>query len=155
MKKNYIIAKGTYNGDITFVDYSKIDGLKITPKNKINYPGVKVDSLIIIKPSFIEKVVKRKIKIKLDYYLKYIANLLDEDDDEGYRQALNSLTRFKDTIDYKYRKHLDDKYIDSMQKRISLLERELKNKIVYKTLEKQNLYLNKENEKEEERRRSR
>ena len=35
MKKRYMIAKGTYNGNITFVDYDKIDGLKISPKKKL------------------------------------------------------------------------------------------------------------------------
>ena len=137
MKKRYMIAKGTYNGNITFIDYDKIDGLKISPKNKIEYPGIKVNSMIIIKPSFIEKILKRKIKIKLDYYLSYIISLIssDDDDDTAFRQALNSLTRFKDVIEYKYRKYLDDKYINILLKKLDLLEKEVKSKLIYKQLE--------------------
>jgi len=156
MKKRYMIAKGTYNGNITFIDYDKIDGLKISPKNKIEYPGIKVNSMIIIKPSFIEKILKRKIKIKLDYYLSYIISLIssDDDDDTAFRQALNSLTRFKDVIEYKYRKYLDDKYINILLKKLDLLEKEVKSKLIYKQLEENKKYIVPE-EKVEERRRSR
>jgi len=156
MKKRYMIAKGTYNGNITFIDYDKIDGLKISPKNKIEYPGIKVNSMIIIKPSFIEKILKRKIKIKLEYYLSYIISLIssDDDDDTAFRQALNSLTRFKDVIEYKYRKYLDDKYINILLKKLDLLEKEVKSKLIYKQLEENKKYIVPE-EKVEERRRSR
>ena len=43
-------------------------GYNITPKNNISYDGVRVNKMIIVKPSMIEKVLKRKIirnKIKI------------------------------------------------------------------------------------------
>lgn len=147
MKKTYIVAKSNYEGEITVIDYEKIDGFKITPKNKIDYPGIKVNSMIIIKPSFIEKVLKKKVKRKLDYYLDYIVTLVgnstdyDEDDDEGLREALNDLTRYKEIVEYKYRKYLDDKYINLLLKKIALLEREIKAKIVYQKVKQEKTYL--------------
>ena len=69
MDKRYVIAKSNSNGEVTFIDYSKIDGFKITPKNRIEYPGIEVNSMLIIKPSFIEKVLKKKIQRKLNIYL--------------------------------------------------------------------------------------
>lgn len=147
--KHYTIAKSNNYGDIVLVDYNKLDGFKVSPKNHLNYPGVEVNSIIIIKPTLIEKILKKKVKIKLDYYLKYLISVVDDSDDSDSRKALNDLTRYKEVIEYKYRKYLDDKYINILLKKISLLERELKSKIVYKTLKED------EPEYEETRRRSR
>ena len=142
MKKHYIIAKSNYDGEVVVIDYNKIDGYKVMPKNDIKYPGVKINYLIIIKPSFIEKVLKKKVKIKLDYYLKYFIAVIDDDSDSDSRKALGELERFKETIEYKYRKYLDDKYINLLLKKVSLLEKEIKSKVVYQKLreEKQTIY---------------
>lgn len=154
-KKRYMIAKKNQEGNITFVDYSKIDGLKVTPKNNLEYPGIEINSLILIKPTFIEKVLKRKIKRKLEYYLKYIIQLIeDANDDNGDRIALNDITRYKEIVEYKYRKYLDDKYINILLKKIDALEQEMKSKIIYKKLNKEQNYYN-NIEEEQERKRSR
>lgn len=135
MEKNYIVAKKNKNGEIAFIDYSKIEGYKITPKNKVASPGIKVNSMVLIKPVFVEKILKRKIQNKLNYYLKYIEQ--ESDDDESWREALDSASRFKDILEYKYRKYLDDKYINLLQKRITLIERELKKKMLYNKLKEE------------------
>lgn len=134
MDKTYTIVKEQYNGDKIFIDYSKLNGFKVTPKNNIKYNGVKVNSLIIVKPSFIEKILKKKVKRKLDYYLQYIISLMDNDDEgtTDLKLALNDLERYKSIVEYKYRKYLDQKYIKLLLKKISILENELKMKIIYK-----------------------
>lgn len=133
--KNYMVAKSNYKGEIVFINYDKIDGYKVMPKNYINYPGIKVNSLMIIKPSFIEKVLKKKVERKLNYYLEYLINVTDDSDDEGdFRQALNDISRFKEIAEYKYRKYLDDRYINLLLKKVSVLEREIKSKVIYKKL---------------------
>ena len=132
MKKNYTIIKANNKGEITLETIEKINGYKVKPKNNCNYKGMKVNSMVIIKPSFIEKVLKRKIKTKLEFYLNYIINLIDEDDDDDTRKALDELERFKETVEYKYRKYLDDKYVNLLHKKISLIEHEIK-------LKKQNM----------------
>lgn len=132
-KKNYVIAKRNNNGEITFIDYSKIDGFKIAPKNTIAYPGVEINTMILIKPIFIEKVLKKKIKRKLDYYLNYIIEE-SEDGSSDHRQALSNIERYKDIVEYKYRKYLDDKYINLLQRKINLLEREIKSKMIYQEM---------------------
>lgn len=132
MKKSYTIIKANNKGEITLETIEKINGYKVKPKNKYNYKGMKVNSMVIIKSSFIEKVLKRKIKTKLEFYLNYIINLVDEDDDDDTRKALDELERFKETVEYKYRKYLDDKYVNLLHKKISLIEHEIK-------LKKQNM----------------
>lgn len=132
--KHYYIEKNKVKYK-TNLDVLKMKGFKVTPQNKYEYPGVEVKSMLLIKPSFIEKLLVKKTKRKLEYYLKYIINILDESDDDGdLRQALNDLTRYKSIVRHKYKKFLDDKYIDLLTKKISMLERELKSKIVYKTM---------------------
>lgn len=126
--KNYMIAKSNYNGEIVFINYDKIGGFEFNPK-KTN--GISVNSLIIIKPTFIEKIIKKKIERRLNYYLRYLMETSD-DDSTDFRQALNDISRFKEIIKYKYQQYLDDKYINILLKRIKLVEKELKEKAIYR-----------------------
>ena len=130
MTKNYIVAKKNNQGEITFVDYN-VEGFKITPKNNIEYP-IEVNSMMIMKPSFIEKILKKKIKRKLNLYLNYIIE--ESGDDDSCREALNNINRYKDIVEYKYRKYLDDKYINLLLKKINLLEKKIKSNLIYKEL---------------------
>ena len=134
MNKNYTIARKKYDGEVTFINYSKLDGYKISPKNNIEYPGVEVNSILIIKPKFIEKVIKRKNKIKLNHYLNYIIEESD-DDSSDLREVLDNIERYKGIVEYKYRKYLDDKYINLLNKKINLLEKKIKTKLIYQEVD--------------------
>ena len=138
--KHYTVAKSNMGGELVILDYNKMDGYHVTPKSSIAYPGIKVNSLVIVKPSFIEKVLKKKVQIKLDYYLKYLISLVDDDDTSDTRKALNDLVRYKEIVEYKYRKYLDDRYINVLLKKIALLERELKSKAMYQKEREDKLY---------------
>ncbi|MDD3453462.1 MAG: hypothetical protein PHN42_04265 [Bacilli bacterium] len=117
------------NDKKTIIDTKKINGYKVLPKNTFNYPGIAVDSMIIIKPVLIEKVLKKKIKRKLDLYLQYLITLIDDEgDNSSFMEALNEMSKYKEIVEYKYRLFLEDKYIDLLLKKISLLEHEIKSK---------------------------
>ena len=135
--KHYIIDKEKYNQETVKIN-NKLNGFQVSPQNNVEYPGVEVNSMLVVKPSFIEKIVKKKTKRKLDYYLNYIINIIDssdeDPDDAPLRQALNDLTRYKEMVQNKYQQYLDDKYISLLMKKILLLERELKTKIIHKTM---------------------
>ena len=133
-KRNYVIARSNNNGEITLLNYNKVVGFKVSPKKTLDYPGIEVNSVMVIKPSFIEKMLKRKNKIKLNNYLNYIISESEDDDDSNLRKALNDIERYKGIIEYKYRKYLDDKYINLLNKKIDLLERKIKTKLIYKEL---------------------
>ena len=131
--KGYYICKEPKTGEIVYINYDKYKGYNITPKNKIKYDGIKVNKMMIVKPSMIEKLLKRKIKNRLDLYLRTIIEIMDESDSSdssGIREALNELTRFKNIIKYKYEKHLEDRYITLLNKKIEILEYELKKKLM-------------------------
>lgn len=132
MDKGYYISRENKNRDIIYIDYDKYKGYNIIPKNKVKYSGIRVNKMIIVKPSMIEKVLKRKIKARLDLYLKTIVEIMDTSDDDSstIRGALNDLTRFRNIVEYKYQKYLDEKYVSLLKKKMEVLEYELKKKMV-------------------------
>jgi hypothetical protein len=133
--QTYILMRNYRFHDIKKIDYKKLDGFHFRPVNNISYAGVTVKRMVMINPTFVEKVLKRKIKKKLETYLRFIISIIDADDSDtditGLRAALNDLTRYKETVRYKYRQYLDEKYATLLLQKIELLEQELKNKITY------------------------
>ena len=116
------------------IDTKKMRGFKVKPLNNVNYDGVKVDKLLIIKPSFVEKVLKRKTKRKLEMYLEFIINILESEDgnDSGkINIALNDLNRYKSIIKNNYRVYLDKLYYDTLMKKIDVIEKEIKVRKMY------------------------
>lgn len=133
-KNNYLLVQEQTEKGIAKIDYAKLDGFKFCPKNQVEYEGVTVNQMVIINPSFIENILKRKTKNKLEIYLKFIISLIDEDSStssDDLREALNGLIRYKEVVENKYRRYLSERYINVLLKKIDLLEQELKNKIMY------------------------
>ena len=146
--KQYLISKEKYNGEIVYVNYDKLKGYRFTPKNHFPYDGIKVNEMIIIKPSFVEKIIKRKIKNRLDFYLKLIIDNLDgTDDSDDTRKALGDLERYRKVINERYSIYLDEKYMDLLNKKMDVIERELKNNLFYKDYIEQEQTLDNEHRK--------
>lgn len=133
METNYkLITKNKYKNKKINLGLKKEKGYKIKPKNRIKYDGVVVNEMFIIKPSLIEKLLKKKISVKLDYYLQYIINVLDDEtsDDGRINAVLSDLNRYREIVLNNYRQYLNDKYIELLMKKIELLEYELKKKLM-------------------------
>ena len=120
---------------ITEIDLNKLNGFRFKPGNRIDYFGIKVDKFLMVNSDFIEKVLKRKIKKRLELYLRFIISIIDSEegsvDGSQLRAALSDLDRYRDIIKYKYQKYLDEKYLTLLLKKMDLLEQELKTKIYY------------------------
>ena len=132
-EKRYYVCKKGNDREIVYLDYNKLKGFNFNPKNRIKYDGIVVNKVVIIKPTMIEKVLKRKIKKKLDLYLKLIIRFIesnDSSDGDALKEALNDLTRYKSIINHKYQKYLDEKYLKILIKKIALLEYELNTKLM-------------------------
>lgn len=130
--RKYLVCKNKKEKEIVYIDFDKLKGYNFSPKKCIN-EGISINKMIIIKPSLIEKILKTKIKHKLDLYLKLIINFIESDDsssDTTLREALNDLSKYKDIVLYKYRKYLDEKYLKILLKKIAILEYELNEKLV-------------------------
>ena len=80
MTRNYLLVKNKFNKEIAYIDYDRVSGFKFKPVNKGDNT-ISVNQMVIISPTFIEKVLTRKTKRKLELYLEFIVKLLDEDDD--------------------------------------------------------------------------
>ena len=134
MKQNYLLVKDTFERAIASIDYTKLDGFKFSPKNQVEYDGIMVNEMVLMNPSFIENVLKRKTKKKLELYLRFIISLIDNESNassDDLRQALDGLVRYKGIVENKYRRYLDERYMNVLLKKIDLLEQELKMKIIY------------------------
>lgn len=133
--QQYLLIKDEKTKEIVYMDYDKLSGFQVNPANQSNYDGITINKMIIIKPSFIEKVLKRKIKRKLENYLKLVISILDDEDSSNdntdLRYALNDLNRYKSIIKNKYQQYLDEKYIELLLKKVALIEKEIKNKMIY------------------------
>ena len=134
MKNRYQIIRKVRYIKIAYIDHKKLNGFLFTPSNKIYHEGITVTKMTVVNFSFVEKILKRKIKRRLEVYLRFIASLVSDSDDSDItdlRAALNDITRYKSTIRFKYQKYLDQKYLSLLFKKIELLEHELKTKIYY------------------------
>lgn len=142
MKKKYVLIKDKKRNKNFHMIYDKINGFKIKPKKDLKYDGVKVDRMVLINPSFIEQVIKKKVKHKLDMYLQYLITVLDDDNNgtTDLRHALNDLSRYKQTIMNNYRIYLDEKYIELLMKKVSLIEHELQMKLLVREYNNQMYY---------------
>ncbi|MFA5603556.1 MAG: hypothetical protein WDA12_01715 [Bacilli bacterium] len=131
-KEHYVLIKKGGQKEVFYIDYDKIDGYQVTPKNKVKYDGIIVNKLILIKPSFTKKLLVKKSKRKLEEYLKYIIDIMDSDnntDPDDITKALNNLERYKRTVMNTYRMYLDKKYYELLLQKIELINQELSKKL--------------------------
>ena len=133
MENGILLVRNPEFQKIKKINLKKLKGFSFKPKNKTLENGINVEKLVIINPSFTETILRKKIKNRLELYLRFIISLLDEDDDTDItdlRAALNDLTRYRQIIEKKYLLYLDKKYAEMLLKKIDMLEEELKMKIV-------------------------
>ena len=137
-ERYYICNKDNNEIVYGYIDYSHLHGFKIKPGNNVPYEGVEVGRLVLVKPSLIENVLKRKIKHKLDAYLTFLFTVIDDEDEDpdALELVIDDVTRYKNIIMNKYSKFLDKKYIKSLLKKVGMVELELKEKL--EQLTKQN-----------------
>lgn len=129
--KRYICEKENNDRVSFYLNYSEIDGFKIKPKKNIKYDGIEVSKLTITSPHLIENVLKRKTIRKLNAYLQFLLNSLEDDDTTGDDLALilDDTKRYKAIIINKYSKFLDVNYIKELLFRVTFIEEELKLRI--------------------------
>lgn len=139
--RTYKLHKTSDNKNLLDLKDGKIYGFRFAPKYTNEYMGMEVNKMVVINPSLIEKVLKKKIKRKLDLYLQFIVSVIDDEDTDpsNLRYVLDDLERYRRTIINKYQHYLDEKYINLLLKKIEVLNNELKTKLIYmrKPIEKE------------------
>lgn len=129
-KKNYYLKRDSKSGQITYMEFDKIKGYNITPKSDI-YDGIRVDKIVFINPSLSEKIVKKKINIKIRKLLR-ILNEIDEDggsDNGTIRETLMEAERLKLNIIKNYCKYLGVNYQSLTLRKIQIIINKLRMKL--------------------------
>ena len=131
-KKYFLIKKHNMIKNVKLNSSNK-KGYHIKPKNGIKYDGITVNSMVILNYDLIERLLKKKIKKKLDVYLQFLISVLDEEDtDPGHLMfALNDLDRYRHIVINNYRMYLEKKYMKILMDKMDLIEQELRTKINY------------------------
>lgn len=127
--KKFIITKNAKTDQITYMEYEKIKGLNFNPKKNVKYDNmINVNQMIIINPSFIEKIIDRKCKKHLESILKMLSIIFESDDESGdaLEIALDELEKFKSIVRNRYAEYMDKKKYDLLLKKIEILENETK-----------------------------
>lgn len=141
LDKRYHIIKDSEDKSITYFEYDKIEGYDIAPKKNAKIEdAINVTKVVIINPSLANKVAKKKVDIKFRKLVELLNVIFESDDDTGdaYHQGLDETERLRQELEDKYKKHLTDDEYDIMNKKLGILEHELKVRIFY--LEKEKSY---------------
>ena len=145
LDKKYFIVKEKNNKAITYFEYDKIEGYDLAPKKGVKIEdAINVNKVVIINPSLAEKVAKKKLDLKFRKLLQLLNIIFETDDDTGtaYHEGLNEISKLRMELLNKYRKHLEDEDVAIMEKKLDILEQELKLRLYYLQQNYQNNYEN-------------
>ena len=134
LDKKYYIVKNKNDKAITYFEYDKMEGYDLTPKKGMKIEdAINVNKVVIINPSLAEKVAKKKFDLKFRKLLTLLNIIFESDDDTGtaYQEGLNEVSKLRLELINKYRKHLEKEEADLMNKKLDILEQELKLRVYY------------------------
>jgi len=124
---NYYIEKNSNTKDIVYIEYKMVEGYKITPKTK-KEDAIEVSKIVFVSPNLTEKLLKKKIDIKLRFLLNKLKDIDDSDDDSesGIRETLVTAERLKLNIINNYVKYLGEEYRNLSLKKLQIIINELR-----------------------------
>ena len=131
-EKNYLIVKDKDSKTISYFEYDKINGYNIYPKKAFK-DSINVNKMILVNPSMIEKVIDRKFNKRFERLLRFLALIYEDNDStgEGYREALNEIERLRREYINKYKKFMEAEKAELLEKKLGILEQEVKLRIEY------------------------
>ena len=129
-RQNYYLHRDSKTGSITYLEYDKIDGYKITPRTKIE-DAIKVNKVVIVNPGFSEKIIKKKIDIKIRQLLNVISTIDEDggDDEDSIRKSLMDAEKLRNMILNNYVKYLGHSYESLTMKKIQVIINQLRIKL--------------------------
>lgn len=145
LDKKYFVVKEKNSKVITYFEYDKMEGYDLSPKKGVRIEdAINVNKVVIINPSLAGKVAKKKLDLKFRKLLQLLNIIFETDDDTGtaYYQGLNEVSKLRMELLNKYRKHLEEEEANLMEKKLDILEQELRVRIYYLQQNYQNDYSN-------------
>ncbi len=140
-KKNYYLHKDERSGEILYLEYDKINGYPITPKTNIE-DAIRVNKIVMVNPTLSEKLVKKKIEIKIRYLLKQLEEIESDPaggTEDGIRNSLMDAERLKLSILNNYRKYLGNTYGSFSIRKIQIIINQLRMKL-YNKVQQRRMY---------------
>lgn len=138
---NYYLHKDSKTGEIVYLEYNKIDGYPVTPKTKIT-DAISVNKIVFVNPDLREKLIRKKVEIKIRYLLR-ILDQLDDDSDEGViKNTLLQAEKLRIDIINKYMKYLGNTYGELSMKKIQIVTTQLRMKLFDNINRRNNSYIN-------------
>ena len=134
LKNKYLIVKNKNDKAITYFEYDKIEGYDMSPKKSAKIEdAINVNKIVIINPSLANKVAKKKVDIKFRKLVELLNIIFESDDDPGsaYHQGLDETEKLRQELKDKYKKHLSNEDYDLMDKKLGILEHELKVRLFF------------------------
>lgn len=128
---NYYLYRDKLSGEIIYLDYEKIKGYDITPKTKLE-DAIRVNKIVFVNPSLSEKLIRKKIEIRIRYLLKMLEQFENDPSggDEGSIKAtLMDAERLKLNMLNNYRKYLGNTYGSFSMKKIQIIVNQLRIKL--------------------------
>lgn len=131
----YFVVKNQKDFSITYFEFDKVHGYDLQPRNVKIRDAVDVNKMIIINPSMIEKLAFRKVNLRFQRIVRLLMFVLSDenDDDTGgtYHQALNEINKFRLEFLVKYKNKLKEADFLEFNKKLDVMEQELKNRLYY------------------------
>ena len=149
VNRKYHLSKTKKEKEAINLDFNKLNGYKVNPKVQ-EKDAILVNKVVIVDNAFSEKIIRKKINMKIDYLLKQLKLMQDEGTDNGtIKKSLMEAEKLRVQLINKYVKYLGHTYYSLTLKKIELIIEELNFKLYMKHFYQEQVhYYNTQNEKE-------
>ena len=149
VNNKYHLSKTKKEKEAVNLEFNKLNGYKVNPKVK-EKDGILVNKIVFVDNEFSEKIIRKKIDMKIDYLLKQLKLMQDEGTDNGtIKKSLMDAEKLRVQLINKYVKYLGHTYYGLTLKKIELIIEELHFKLYMKQFYQEQVhYYNSSNEKE-------
>ncbi len=127
-ERKFVVKKDAKTDVITYMEYEKLKGFNVKPKDNFNFEDmINVNEMIIINPTLIEKLIDKKCKRTLEKLIMMLS-IIDEDDSDDSSNVdivLDELERFKTLVTNKYEEFMEKEEYKMLLKKIDIIKKEL------------------------------
>lgn len=139
-KNSYYVTKTKKKKEVALLELEKLDGYKITPHIH-NDDMIKVSKVIFLNDDMTERIIRKKVDRKINYFLEYLNNDSDDGGIEGVKQSLMMVEKLRVQLINNYVKYLGNTYYGLTLRKIELIISELRYKLYLHEFKKQEVYI--------------
>lgn len=130
-KSKYVLEKKKLKKQKIVFDSKKNVGFELIKDKKKKINNIVINNIKLYEKEFIDYSINKKLQKKIKKLLELIACVFENDDDPGSQMllVLNEVEKFKRMILNEYSAFMTKKQMLLMQKKLELIENEIKFKI--------------------------